>query len=354
MRGKLWWVAGAAALGGQALLSAPAAAVTCVGRTCGRDQGFAVSSCFIRPQGDPHGTKVCWSSEFDLSCQRQGFSVPILCPAGSLGGPSLGAGSSQIATAVGGFNDFLNQVAQPAVPRQQLVDIAADQQAAKTAAGEVHGVHFSEVTTSYEHEAWRLDGSSGATNGGRIGWNHESENGGLWGAAASYQDAVPDSGSSIGLVNLTVDAGHTFDQQGIFRWALHATGSQFSGLADQTLYGGGGQLYFNKPFEGGPTLSGGVILNYMTGSDLPQDVLAVSYGVAYGFPVGPRLAINLEAFGSHLAQPDVDGARNFYLLGGMGSVYLTRHFSMTLGYRSMLGIHELRSNTFTLGASTRW
>ena len=343
-----------AALG--APLDAVAAPSFCIGGAdvCG-STGFQI--CHLREGGVPVSGDICWSAPNDQECRRLQYVLTVACPAVA-GGPAaaqLGSGSSLIASAIGGFNIFYSQIARRAVTRQAAADLAAAAAAESAgAAGEKQQrSHFTDIVTAYEREQWKLDGDNGHTDGVRFGWQRQGESGGLYGLSGSYQRSLPDGASSTSLFNANLDGGRSFGGDGIWKATVHGAFSDFTGATSQTLYGGGGQLYFNKSFEGGAIFSGGVILQYLGGNHLPENVQTVSYGLAYGFPLGQRFAVDLDAFGAHILKPSLTD-ENFYTLGGMLSAYLTSHFSLTLGYRALEGIHGLTSNTFTLGASSRW
>lgn len=329
---------------------------TCIGRTCGRDMGFPIEHCHIRPGGNPNGNDICWSSLLDFACENMGYEINIACPAG-VGIPPLvgnaGGISSQLPTALGAQNIFNNQLRTSATPRmaQEEADAAEEQESDSGSGG---AVHFSQMTTALEQDSWDFAGAEGETLGARFDWRRETETGMLWGAAASYQQAEPDVGDSTDLINGSVSFGHRIGES-IWKWSASATVSHFSGLVDDTLYGGSGQLSFDKGFDNGAVLSGGVVGQYLLsdsdGGD--DDVQTLGYGLAYGFPLGQRFALDFDAYGVSILEPDIQDD-NFYTFGAMLTAYLSQRFGLTLGYRILEGIDELDSDTLTFGVSTRW
>ena len=347
------WVAVVGLLVGLAA-AAPAQAQrqgqTCVGRNCGRELGFAVEHCHIRAGGDPNGDQVCWSSlPADFACEQMGFDVNVVCPAA--GGLASGLGSLLV-TAVGGYNVFRTEIRRTAVARAAA--------AAPPAAGEAPGeegegrtrLHIGEIHAALEYEDWTLARVDGDTPGARFSWRREAESGRLLSAAASYQRAEDDNGASADLASASFAAGH--DLGDTWRWSVNATASHLSGIVDLNLYGGGAQLYFESSFAGGQVLSGGATYQY-TASDESgsEDFQVVGAGIAFGFPLGRRLTLDLDLFAVDVLQPDL-ADDFFYTAGAELGVYLTPRLGLVAGYRVLEGIDDLTSGTFTLGGSTRW
>ena len=136
---------------------------------------------------------------------------------------------------------------------------------------------------------------------------------------------------------------------------VNATVSDFSGLHDDTLLGGSGFLAFSRYSDKGSILSGGVLFQFLSSDTQPDDVQTVGYGLGFGFPIGNRLALDLEAYGVSILEGElVPGDDSLYTAAGQLSLYLTSRFALMLGYRVLEGIDGLDSQTFTFGGSTRW
>lgn len=337
----------------------------CIGTNCGLDLGFHCHS--VDQNGDQ-----CWDAVFFDSqnsfetaapvesnlCEREpGFSLAndgaISClEAVRLSGASGGV-SSQLPTLIGGYNLFRSRIRARAVSRVQWerMEAMAAQDAADDAESTDGVVVFSEITTSIESDRWTYRDVDGDTNGVRFEWGRQGVKGGLWGASGSYQDASPDFGESSRLLNANVSFGHTLGS--VWSWSVSGTASDLSGFLDDTLYGAAGELSFSKYFDGGSVLSGGALYQYQSSDLFGDDFETAGYGLAFGFPLGRRFALNLEGYGATVVSPDVQDDA-FYTLGGSFSAYFTPRFALTLGYRRLEGIDELDSGTYTLGSSSRW
>jgi len=345
-------------------LALPAAAQRqgeiCIGRFCGLDQGFDARHCHIRPGGDPDGDDYCWSSlPADFACEEIGYTVNLPCPLRT--DAAVGAVGQQLAV-LSGYNQFRSQIVKPAAARKAEEDARAAQEAEEAEEGDEgdedegagYAVHLSEITTALEYEDWELAGQQGETVGARFDWLRETETGMLWGASASYQEASPDRGESIELVNGQLSVGHTFGAGGTeWSWGAFGTVSDLSGPVSDTLVGAGGRLAFSRYFEGGGVLSGGVLGQYQASDELDDDLVNVGAGAAYGFPVGERFALDFELYAVNVIEPEVVDD-TFYTGAGMFSLYLSPRFTLTLGARVLEGIDRLDSLTYTLGGSTRF
>lgn len=332
---------------------------TCVGRHCGRLLGFPVEHCHVRQGGDPGGEQVCWSSRRgDFACELMGFTVNVPCP--GVGGLAAGL-ASQVATSVGGFNVFRTEIRRTATPRAALegAPAAAAPEEGEPAEGEPEGqpgaaavLRFGEIRSALEYEDWTLSGVDGETPGARLSWRRELEGGLLVSAAGSYQRAEADGGVSADLASASAALGHTLGDR--WRWSVNATASDLSGFLDLRLLGGGAQVWFESYRPDGRVLSGGVTYQ-LTTVDEPgvDDFQTAGAGVAYGFPIGRRLTVDLDLFAVGILEPDLPDDL-FYTGGAELGVYLTPRFGLTAGYRVLEGIDGLDSGTLTLGAGTRW
>ena len=286
-------------------------------------------------------------SEVPLNVQQE---AAISCEEAGVGG----ATADHLLVGVGGYDIFRSQIRRTARPRMVR---DADRDRAQESAG-AGGAHFSEMTTSVELSSWELRGIGGETPGGRFAWRRQSESGHLLGLAASYQDAEPDFGEPSELLNASFSYGHTLGP--VWSWSVSGTYSDLRGGLDDTLLGASGLLGFSNYSERGTVVSGGVILQYLDSDRQPDDLQTAGYGVAFGFPVGRRLAIDLEGYGVSILDGDIrilDGEPvddTFFTVAGMLSIYATPRFAVTLGYRTLEGLDELDSESFTFGASTRW
>lgn len=298
-----------------------------------------------------------------------------------------GSVNNQLLRGLGGYSLFESQILKRAEPRivreaavaaaggpagdePEDVEIAAEE-GAEEADEEDQGVAvLSEITTSIEVGDWEFRSVEGDSSGVRLFWRREGETGRLYGLSASYQEADPDLGNSTRLLNGNFSIGHTMGDSG--SWGLNATVSEFSGLHDDTLLGGSGYLAFSRYSDKGSVFSGGVLFQYLSSDQATDDVQTVGYGVGLGFPIGRRLALDLEAYGVSiletyrvslpaletdgivLAESELRADDSFYTAGAQLSLYLTSRFALMLGYRLLEGIDDLDSQTYTFGGSTRW
>ncbi len=297
----------------------------------------------------------CWDAE-DNNCEEiSGFSRSEAqsCGADGVAVGVAGAIANQIPT-LGGLNTFQGQIRKTAVSRQESEQAAETETSSEETEEKAAGVVFiSEMTSSLENEQWEYLGTKGDTLGINLGWQHQSEGGHLWGVSGSYQEAKPESGPTFELVNTSFNYGRALGASETWKWSVSATASDLSGAVEETFLGGGGQIYFNKYYDNGAVLSGGAIVQYQTGDEFVDVLKTVGCGIAYGFPVGQRFALDFEGFGATFLDTDLE-ADTFFTLGTMFSIYFTPRFSLTLGYRVLEGIDELDSDTITLGSSTRW
>ena len=344
-------LAGLAALGSAAPAQAQREGQTCIGHNCGRELGFTVEHCHVRPGGDPDGDQICWSSlPADFACEQMGFEVNVVCPAAP--GPTSGLGSLLL-TAAGGYNVFRTEIRRTAVSRAAAAAAAPAAGEEPSEEGEGRSrLHFGEIHAALEYEDWTLAGVKGDTPGARFSWRREAESGRLLSVAASYQRAEADRGASADLASASLAAGH--DLGDTWRWSVNATASHLSDVTDLNLYGGGAQLYFESNFAGGQVLSGGATYQY-TASDQSgsEDFQVLGAGVAFGFPLGQRLTLDLDLFAIDVLSPDVPDDF-LYTAGAELGVYLTPRLGLVGGYRVLEGISDLTSGTFTFGGSTRW
>ena len=269
----------------------------------------------------------------------------------------LGAEASLLLDRVGGYNLFRTRIRRTARPRlatesagaaRRDRDASSEDEADDSDDG---AASFAEMTTSIELEDWTFRGIGGETPGVRFGWRRQSETGHLFGLSASYQDADPDFGAGSRLITAHLDYGHTLGP--IWTWSLGATLSDFSGLVDATQVGAAGLLGFNRYTRRGSVFSGGLVIQYLDDDTRPEALGVAGSGLAYGFPIGRRLTLDIEGYAVSIWEGElVDDS--FYTLAGMLSVYATPRFALTLGYRRLEGIADLDSDSYTFGASTRW
>lgn len=328
------------------LSAEPAHAQTCIGFNCGPT---VLMCCTMNPSNhcreNNQGTE-CWDAIGGAAaCEAMGFVNQC-----SFAPPISQGGDATLApTALGGFNTFRTQILSSATSRAKQ-DAARQDQAE---AGREGGGVFTDIITSLERDDWTFQGTDGETNGIRFGWRRQGERGGLFGFSASYQESDPDQGESSELLSGTVNFGHTIGSSRLWKWSIFGTVNDISGPASDTLLGGGGQIYFNRYFESGSVFSGGVLYTYQTADKLQDDPQTVGYGLAYGFPIAQRFALDLDAFGVTIIDPDVQDDF-FYTLSGIFSIYFTPRFTLNLGYRVLEGIDGLDSDTLTIGSSSRW
>lgn len=384
MNRKIWQIL-ALAIVFAAIASAPAAAQDlcqtefqgqcCLGANCGEaltaaSGGEVTYHCHsVNAQG-----VQCWdiAPDFDITFEAcngiPGFNlqeIPVLgavatqvvpvtavsCEAAGVGG----ATADQQLIGIGGYDIFRSQIRRVARPR--IVRESEESEVEAEAEGGA-GSHFSEMTTSVEMASWELRGISGETPGGRFAWRRQSESGSLLGLSASYQDAEPDFGEPSELLNTSFSYGHTLGSY--WTWSLSGTYSDLSGPVDDTLLGGSCVIGFSNYTDSGTVVSGGVVLQYLDSDRLQDDLQTAGYGFAFGFPIGRRLALDLEGYGVSILDggvPIIEGEPlddNFYTAAAMLSIYATPRFAVTLGYRTLEGLGELDSESFTFGASTRW
>lgn len=312
----------------------PAIADYCIGQGCG----------FGRVGWHCHGVdrtgEECWD-EFDNACEPVGF------PASACGIQGFTPGTLG-PTLTGGQNHFLNEIRQPALP-----PIVREALAERPGEDEETVAHFSEVLASVERENWEFTGGlDGTTDGARIGWLRQGRGGGMFGLNGSYQRSEADiGGDESSLANLNLVFGHAFGRSRVWKLSFNATGSRLETLADEAfLYGGGLKVYFNKFLRGGFVISGGVSGQFQTSDDIGEHGM-VGYGVAFGFPLGRRMAIDLDAYGASIVEPESDS----FVTGGIQwSVYFTPRFGLAVGYRTVGGIEGFDSSTFTIGTGARW
>ncbi len=310
-----------------ATLPLPAAAVTCVGRFCGREQGYPVEHCHEKP-GNQNPNDICWDSGLTDQCELDGYQINIACPQPAI---TPGAAGQQLDT-IGGFGIFVASIRETAKPR---------------------GVAISEIRASAELESWRVDGSDGDTKGLRVAWGREGETGRLLGAHGSFQRAEPDAdGGKIDLAMGSFEFGHTLGTA--WKWAVHGSVGSLGGDEDLILLGGGAMLAFNVPRDDGIVLSGGAIYRLTAFDDDALDnVHALGAGVAAGFPIGERLALDLDLYGVDVLAPE-PLEDFFYTAGVQLSVAASSRFSLTVGARTLQGMDRVDSTTFTLGLASRW
>jgi hypothetical protein len=328
-------------------------AAFCVGVNCGaNDPSF---HCHSR---NALGNE-CWD-QVDNACEAvTGFSRTEAFSCFEPGPGTQGAVgiAGQLPTAIGGFNTFRSQIRRPAVSRKATEDLELqDLQEIDDASGDDDdggAVYIAEMTAALEHETWDLLGVEGKTNGIRFGWQRQNPSGGLWGVAASYQQAESDvGGDSTDLINANFSYGHTLGSSEIWQWSASATISDLSGFVDETLIGASGQLSFQKDLSNS-LLSGGLVLQYQTADQLDDDIATVGLGLAWGIPLGRRLTLDFDVYAVNIVEPALDDDL-FYTLGGSLGYYFSRRFALNLGYRVLEGIDGLDSSTITLGSISRW
>ncbi len=323
---------------------------TCIGRNCGRDLGFPVEHCHVRQGGDPNGDEICWSRlAADFACEQLGFFVNIPCPLASGEDPLAAAFATLAPTAFGGFDVFRAQIRRPATARAAA---AAAASAAASASGQDDDVHVSEITTALELDSWELAGQDGETLGARFTWQRETETSRLFGAAASHQRAEPDGGDAASLTTVTGNFGHGLGET--WKWSVNGTASRLGGALDETLLGGGAQIWFNHVRDDGGVFSGGVTAQLTTSdADNADDVTILGAGASYGLPIGQRFTLDLEVYGVRILDPEVDDDL-FFTVGAQLGIYVSPRFGLVFGYRVLEGIDELESGTITFGSSTRF
>lgn len=329
---------------------------TCIGRFCGREMGFDAEHCHIRPGGDVDGDDYCWSSlPFDLACEDLGYTVNLPCPQGAAEFPGLGAGLVSLSPSLlGGYDTFRSEIRTGAVSRAAAEESGAEESEEEAAAAS-RSLRFSTITTALEHEQWELAGADGDTTGLRLDWERQTEAGWIWGVAGSYQDANPDRGQSTQLARGQFNLGRIFaaDDASEWKWTLHGTVADVSGGVSDTLFGGGGSLAYRRYASNGHVFSAGLLAQVQTSDDLDDDVQTVGAGLGYGFPIAQRLTLDFELFGTTLLD-DVVEEDTFYTAAALLGVYLSPRFALTVGTRTLQGIDDLDSTTFTLGTSTRF
>jgi hypothetical protein len=336
----------------------------CLGRNCGiEDPTF---HCHSRNSQQ----NECWDQLDDACEDVPGFRVrageatscslggDVLAPLGALGG-------AQNLTLVGGHEVFRGQLRRPLVTRAEAAERAAeaagdddddDDDGEEDGEADADAAfHFDEMATALEREDWQLAGTDGETLGAHFGWLRQTGSGHRFSAAASYQRADPDGGDAADLVHLDVGYGHTLDwgDWAEWHWGLGATFNRLDARVEQDSSGGTGQLGLYKAFDNGHQLSGGLVLQFLSGSDLDADLKTIGVGAAYGVPIGQRLGVDVELY--HVSVLDTVLTQDRFLTAAaLVSWYVSPRFGLTLGYRVLEGIDDLDSRTITLGTSSRF
>ncbi len=334
----------AAALAALAL-PPPAAAEICIGRLCGRERGYPIEHCHVKPN-DTDPNAVCWDSEISFACEQMGYEINVACPQPTITG---GVAGQQLDT-IGGFGTFLSSIRELATPKilaPPPPPPGDDEEEGK------RGVVISEIASFAELESWKLDGAGGDTMGLRVEWSREGETGRLLGAHGSFQRAEPDAGGgTTDLAMASFDVGHTLGSA--WKWAVNGSVGSLGGDEDLTLLGGGAMLAFSVPRDDGIVWSGGALYRLTTfDGDALDDTHAVGAGVAAGFPIGERLALDVDLYAVDVLAPE-PLEDFFYTAGLQVSVATSPRFAFTVGARTLQGIDRVDSTTFTLGLSARW
>lgn len=325
----------------------------CIGTNCGEDVAdfhcHSVNTEGVQCwDGIEHGTQDGLGCDFVtgfnlVSRETEGVTA-ISCEDAGADGSVAG----QLLDGVGGYNLFRTQLRKTTRPR--LARQGSEE--AESESEDEGAAVISEMATSVEVNDWTFRGISGETPGVRLGWRRQTESGHLFGISASYQDADPDFGMSSRLLTAQLNYGHTLGP--IWTWSVSGAFSDFSGLRDETLIGATGLVGFAKYSPRGSVVSGGVVVQYLAADNLPDDLGTAGFGLAYGVPIGKRVALDFEGYAVSVFEGEILDVDELYTLSGMLSIYATPRFAVTLGYRLLEGIDGLDSDTFTFGASTRW